>query len=77
MAGKKTTKAKKQRRGFFGSIKKFFRDSKAEFKKVVWPSKKQLINNTTIVIIAMIISGIFVGALDAVLAQIVKFALKA
>ena len=30
---------------FFGRIGKFFRDTVSEMKKVVWPSKKQIINN--------------------------------
>ena len=39
--------------GFFSKVKnwfkgigKFFRDTASEMKKVVWPSKKQIINNT-------------------------------
>ena len=34
---------------FFGRIGKFFRDTVSEMKKVVWPSKKQIINNTVVV----------------------------
>ena len=46
--------------------KKFFKDFKAELKKVIWPSTKQLVNNTTAVIaIVLIIAGI-VFALDVV-----------
>ena len=33
---------------FFGRIGKFFRDTVSEMKKVVWPSKKQIINNTVV-----------------------------
>ena len=46
--------------------KKFLKDFKAELKKVIWPSTKQLVNNTTAVIaIVLIIAGI-VFALDVV-----------
>lgn len=42
---------------FFKAIAKFFRDLAAEVKKVVWPSKKQVINNTVVVLVVCAISG--------------------
>ena len=44
--------AKKQNK-----IVKFFKEVKSEMKKVVWPSKKQIVNNTLIVIAAVVIIG--------------------
>ncbi|HKM32107.1 MAG TPA: preprotein translocase subunit SecE [Oscillospiraceae bacterium] len=55
---------------------RFFRESKAEFKKVVWPSRKQVINNTIVVIVTMIIVGLFIWGLDAVLGFLVKSVLQ-
>ena len=49
---------------FFSKIGKFFKDLKAEIKKVIWPTKKQLINNTGIVIIAILIIGAGIWILD-------------
>ena len=46
--------------------KHFFRDFKAELKRVIWPTPKQLINNTTAVVTIVIITAIIVFALDAV-----------
>lgn len=45
---------------------RFFKDLRGEMKKVVWPSKKQIINNTGIVITFVIFSSIAIGALDFV-----------
>ena len=45
---------------------KFFKDMKSEAKKVVWPNKKQVINNTAVAIAAIVIVGVLVGGLDAV-----------
>ncbi len=59
-----------------GSFLKFFRDLKGEFKKIVWPSKKQIINNTIIVIIAVIIIGVAIWAIDLGLAALVELFLK-
>ena len=38
-------------KGFFGRIVKYFKDTKSELKKVVWPSKKDVKTNTVTVII--------------------------
>ena len=45
-------------------IGKWFRDLKSEAKKVVWPTGKSVVNNTIIVIIAIIVVCIFVYILD-------------
>ncbi len=53
--------AKKQNK-----IVKFFKEVKSELKKVVWPSRKQLVNNTLIVIAVVILIGIVIAILDAI-----------
>ena len=53
---KKENKAKKH----------FFKDFKAELKKVIWPTPKQLANNTTAVVAIVLITAIIVFALDVV-----------
>lgn len=45
-------------------IGNYFRELKSELKKVVWPSAKQVRNNTSIVITAIIFVGAFVALLD-------------
>ena len=60
--------------GFFARISRSFRDMKGEMKKVVWPSKKQIINNTLVVLAAVAISSIFIGGLDSLLGLVVRFA---
>ena len=44
---------KAEKQSFFARIGKFFRDQKSEVKKIVWPSKKQVLNNTAIVLAAV------------------------
>ena len=46
--------------------KHFFKDFKAELKKVIWPTPKQLVNNTIAVITIVIITAVIVFALDLV-----------
>lgn len=61
---KKQSKSKKP--GFFSRVGKWFRDLKSEAKKVVWPTRKQTINNSGIVIAAILIIGAFIWILDAI-----------
>ena len=46
-------------------IAKFCKDTVGELKKVVWPSRKQVVNNTLIVIAVVLIIGIIIWAFDA------------
>lgn len=47
-----------------GGIRKYFRDLKSELKKVTWPTKKQVANNTGIVIATMCVTGLFLAGVD-------------
>ena len=44
--------------------KSFFKDFKAELKRVVWPTPKQLVNNTVAVITIVLITAAIVFVLD-------------
>ncbi|MDE7105229.1 MAG: preprotein translocase subunit SecE [Ruminococcus sp.] len=45
-------------------VAKWFKDLNIEFKKVVWPKKKTVIDNTAIVLAVVVCSAILVGLLD-------------
>lgn len=68
--------AEEKKAGFFkriaSSTTRFFKDLKGEMKKIVWPSKKQINNNTGVVIVFVIIAAIAVGGLDFVLNALVR-----
>ena len=44
--------------------KHFFKDFKAELKKVIWPTSKQVVNNTTAVITIVLLTALIVFVLD-------------
>ena len=48
------------------SIREYFRGIKIELKKVVWPTKSQMVNNTVIVLVCTLIVGICIWVFDAV-----------
>lgn len=67
---------KEKKPGFFTRISRSIRDIRGEMKKVVWPTKKQVVNNTLVVMAAVAISAVFIGGLDSILGLVVRFALR-
>ena len=57
-------------------IVKWFKDLKSEFKKVVWPSRKKVFNNTFVVLVVLVIASVFVGGLDFGLLKLFSFVLN-
>ena len=43
----------------------FFKDFKAELKKVIWPTPKQIVNNTIAVVTIVLLTAVIVFTLDA------------
>ncbi len=56
--------------------RKFFSEAKLELKKVVWPSKRQTMLSTRVVVIFVILISIFLGVVDFVLSRLVKLILS-
>ena len=53
-------------KGFAANAAKFFRDTKSELKKVVWPSKADIKTNTVVVLVTVAIAAVVMIALDAI-----------
>ncbi len=58
------------------AIAKYFRGIKSEFKKITWPSFKQIINNTSTVIISVVVIGLFIFLLDTAFGAILNLFIK-
>ena len=43
-----------------GKAKEFFKGIKSEFKKIVWPSFRTIVNNTGVVITVTILIGVII-----------------
>ncbi len=67
-APEKAKKEKKQKKnGFLKKVSHFFKDFRSEVKKIVWPTKKQVINNTIVVFVAMGVVGVAIWIIDFIL----------
>ena len=60
----------------FNGIKEFFKEVKIEVKKVVYPSKDELIGSTWVVIIAVVVVSLFLGVVDLGLSKLVSRLLR-
>ena len=71
----KPEKAKKDKENIFARAAKrtarWFREMKSELKKVQWPTAKQTVNNTLIVILCVIVVGVFIWIFDALASGII------
>lgn len=48
----------------FSRMGKFFKDCKSEFSKLVWPTRKQLAKNSSVVLVSMIVVGACLSLVD-------------
>ena len=53
-------------------IRKFYRETVAELKKVTWPTKEELKESTAIVIVVCLIIAAFTYVIDMSIAQLLK-----
>lgn len=80
---KKNAPAKKDEKNFFQKFIGFFKnlalriagsfkDMAAELKKVTWPTRKELINYSLVVLTFMLVMGVIIGFLDSGAAWLVS-----
>ncbi|MBE9537125.1 MAG: preprotein translocase subunit SecE [Proteobacteria bacterium] len=50
----------------------FLKEAKAELKKVTWPTRKETISSTYLVLVMTIVASAYLGLVDSVLAWVMK-----
>jgi preprotein translocase subunit SecE len=55
---------KTNKKPFFSRLKKYLKGTKSELKKVTWPSKEQLKQNTSVILVFIILIGLFLFVFD-------------
>lgn len=75
-AANKPAKKSEKKSSFGNKFTHFFKDLKSEVKKVVWPSKKQVKNNTIVVLVFMAVAAVFVWSMDFILTTLVNLIFK-
>lgn len=62
--------------GFLATVQQFFREVMAEFRKVNWPSRKEVSNSTVIILVVVIVIASFLWVVDIGLARVVELILR-
>ena len=75
-AEKDPKSAKKKGPGLGTRMAKYFRDTKGEFKKIVWPDKNTLAKQTTAVVAVSVVLGALISVVDALLRYGIDFLVK-
>jgi preprotein translocase subunit SecE len=57
---------------FWERAKQFFREVRVELKKVTWPSRKETIASTSVVLVTVILVAFFLGIVDLGLSRLIK-----
>ncbi|NMB42251.1 MAG: preprotein translocase subunit SecE [Firmicutes bacterium] len=63
--------------GSFGRrVRRFFHDIRIELKKVTWPTKRELLVYTGVVIVVILVVGIFFWILDTGFTALLKLVIR-
>ena len=54
----------------------FLKEVNEELKKVVWPTRPEVIRLTTVVILVSLVVGIYLGALDLIFTKVLALFIK-
>ena len=68
--------AAKPKDGVLNKSTQFLREVKIELKKVTWPSRKQTLGSTAVVIVLVMIISFFLGVVDLGLSNLIRIVLQ-
>ncbi len=69
--------AKKQKPNFIQNIKRFWRETVGELRKVSWPTMPDAIALTRVVLIVTFLMSVILGLMDFVFGQLIGFLFRA
>jgi preprotein translocase subunit SecE len=72
----KKAKSQTPKVNIFQKSKQFLREVKVELKKVTWPSRKETMASTAVVLILVIIIAAFLGVVDIGLTKFISFLIR-
>lgn len=76
VAGTKRTVPESGIRGSAAKAAQFLREVRAELRKVTWPSRKQTVGSTLVVLVLVMIISFFLGLVDIGLSGLIRSVLR-
>ena len=61
---------------WLNKVREFFHDVLVEFKKVSWPSRREVMGSTTVVIVVVVVLAVFLAVVDILLSRLVGLILR-
>lgn len=62
---KKKIRTEKQKKKRMDAVMRYVNETKAEFKKIVWPTREVVVRNTVVVLGMIVLVGAFIWCLDS------------
>ena len=56
----------------FEKVKQFLREFRVEMKKVAWPTRKEIVASTGVVLVVVLLISFYLGLADLVLSKMLK-----
>lgn len=60
----------------WGQLVQFLQEVRTELKKVHWPTKKEVVGSTVVVIVSVFILSFFLGAIDVILQKLLTLVVR-
>ncbi|MGV8073712.1 MAG: preprotein translocase subunit SecE [Syntrophobacteraceae bacterium] len=72
-ASKKPAKRPDEARApWLSHLQQYLREVVYELRKVIWPSRKETVGSTAVVLVIVIVCGIYLGIVDALLSRFIR-----
>ena len=69
-------KSAEKKPNIFVHMKRYFKEVGAELKKTVWPTKKDLVKYTGVVLAFIVVFAVVVGAMDFALVELLNLIVR-
>jgi preprotein translocase subunit SecE len=61
---------------FLKKVRDFFRDVMVEFRRVSWPSRRDVAGSTAVVVVMVVVLAVFLAGVDNLLSWLVGYILR-
>ncbi|MCL6612243.1 MAG: preprotein translocase subunit SecE [Peptococcaceae bacterium] len=73
---KKAVQVKKETAGRLERAKSYFRGVYSELKKVHWPTRREVVIYTSVVVVAVIIVGVLIWIFDSLMSRVIQLLIR-
>lgn len=60
----------------WGQLVQFLQEVRTELKKVHWPTRKEVVGSTVVVIVSVVIVSFFLGGIDVILQRLLTLVIR-